>query len=133
MLRSPGVPACLYGTPMSVTVVRGGLAESRHEVHVAVVAQDGTLVASAGDPDRPTTLRSAAKAVQAQPLLDAGVPDDAGADIHAETVRRGFRLAGVDPELLRNCTGDLETRLRHNCSGNHLNFLALSAARRWPL
>ena len=133
---------------MSVTVVRGGLAESRHEVHVAVVAQDGTLVASAGDPDRPTTLRSAAKAVQAQPLLDAGVPDDAGwddailavccashagADIHAETVRRGFRLAGVDPELLRNCTGDLETRLRHNCSGNHLNFLALSAAKGWPL
>jgi L-asparaginase len=133
---------------MSVTVMRGGLAESRHQVHVAVVRPDGTLVASAGDPDRPTTLRSAAKAVQAQPLLDAGVPDDAGwddailavccashagQDIHAETVRRGFRLAGVDPEHLRNCSGDLETRLRHNCSGNHLNFLALSKAKGWPL
>jgi L-asparaginase II len=133
---------------MSVTVVRGGLAESRHQVHVAVVDRDGALVASSGDHDRPTTLRSAAKAVQAQPLLDAGVPeaagwDDAilavccashvGADIHAETVRRGFRLAGVDPEHLRNCTGDLDARLRHNCSGNHLNFLALSAAKGWPL
>jgi L-asparaginase len=131
---------------MSVSVMRGGLEESRHRVHVAVARPDGTLVARAGDPDRVTTLRSTAKPFQLQVAIEAGACerwDDqlvavccsshVGLDTHVEAVRRGFAAAGLEPELLRNAAGDVETRLRHDCSGNHLGFLAASAARGWPL
>lgn len=133
---------------MSVIAVRGGLEESRHQVHVAVAGADGVLVAWHGDPQRLTTLRSAAKPYQAQPLVASGALeafgiDDqtlavccashGGQDAHVAAVRRGFDAAGVDPERLRNTTGSVDDRLRHNCSGNHLGFLALSARRGWQL
>jgi L-asparaginase II len=131
---------------MSVSVMRGGLEESRHQVHVAVVDADGALVASAGDPDRLTTLRSTAKPFQLQPLVEAGGADGwddelvavccsshLGLDMHLPPLRRGFAAARLDPDLLRNSSGDVETRLRHDCSGNHLGFLALSKLRGWPL
>jgi L-asparaginase II len=53
--------------------------------------------------------------------------------MHVEAVRRGFGLAGLDPELLRNACGDVEQRLAHNCSGNHLGFLTISKLQGWPL
>jgi L-asparaginase II len=131
---------------MSVSVMRGGLEESRHQVHVAVARADGSLVAWAGDPERLTTLRSTAKPLQLQVAVDAGACegwDDelvavccsshVGLDEHMDAVRRGFASAGLDPALLRNSSGGVETRLRHDCSGNHLGFLAASAARGWPL
>jgi|tagenome__1003787_1003787.scaffolds.fasta_scaffold20935148_2 L-asparaginase len=131
---------------MSVSVMRGGLEESRHQVHVAVARPDGTLVAWAGDPERLTTMRSTAKPLQLQVAIDAGACegwDDelvavccsshVGLDEHVAAVRRGFEAAALDPELLRNSSGDVEARLRHDCSGNHLGFLAASAARGWPL
>jgi len=65
---------------MTVAVVRGGIVESRRQVHVAVCRPDGTLVASAGDPARLTTLRSAAKPFQAQPLVASGAFDAFGMD-----------------------------------------------------
>jgi L-asparaginase II len=133
---------------MSVTAVRGGLEESRHQVHVAVVGADGELVAWHGDPQRLTTLRSAAKPFQAEPLVASGALEAFGFDdetlavccashagtvAHVAAVRRGLDAAGVDAELLRNTTGSAEARLRHNCSGNHLAFLALSAHLGWRL
>jgi L-asparaginase II len=133
---------------MSVTAVRGGIEESRHLVHVAVARPDGQLVAWHGDASRLTTLRSAAKPFQAQPLVASGALEafgidqqtlavccasHAGNDEHVAAVRRGLAAAGVDPELLQNATGTVEQRLRHNCSGNHLAFLALSAHRGWDL
>ncbi|MDX6545389.1 MAG: hypothetical protein QOG02_1163 [Gaiellales bacterium] len=133
---------------MSVTAVRGGIEESRHLVHVAVARSDGELVAWHGDPHRLTTLRSAAKPFQAQPLVASGALETfgidqqtlavccashAGHDEQVAAVRRGLSAAGVDPGLLQNAVGTVEQRLRHNCSGNHLAFLALSAHRGWDL
>jgi len=133
---------------MTVTVVRGELEESRHSVHVAVVDRDGRLVAWHGDPNRLTTMRSAAKPFQAEPLvasgaLDAFAMDDEvlavccashhGLDMHAAAVRRGLGAAGLGPDVLRNATGPPEQRLRHNCSGNHLAFLAHAAHRGWDI
>jgi L-asparaginase II len=133
---------------MSVTVVRGGLEESRHQMHVAVAGADGELLAWHGDPQRLTTLRSAAKPFQAEPLVASGALEafgfdeetlavccasHAGTDAHVAAVRRGLDAAGVDAERLRNTTGSVERRLRHNCSGNHLVFLALSAHLGWRL
>ena len=133
---------------MSVEVMRGGLVESRHQVHVAVVNAAGDLTAATGDPQRPTILRSTAKPLQAVPLLEGGAFDAFGFDDrilavccashlgrpeHVEAVARGFALAGLDPALLRNTTGSVDQRLAHNCSGNHLAFLAASAHAGWPL
>ena len=133
---------------MTVTVVRGELEESRHGVHVAVVDRDGRLVAWHGDPHRLTTMRSGAKPFQAQPLVASGAVEalgldsetlavccasHAGRDEHVAAVRRGLEACGLGPEALRNSNGTPEERLRHNCSGNHLAFLALSVHRGWDL
>ena len=99
-----------------VEMVRGGLVESSHAVHAAVVDVRGGLVASAGDPDRPTHFRSAAKPIQALPLVEDGVVDDLGLTdeelavccashgaepAHLEAVRSILRRAGVGEEALR--------------------------------
>jgi L-asparaginase II len=61
-----------------VEVVRGGVVESRHRVHVAVRDVDGGAVASLGDPTVLTFHRSAAKPIQALPLVEEGVVDRFG-------------------------------------------------------
>jgi len=133
---------------MPVTVVRGGVPESRHQVHVAVADASGRVLAWHGDPDRPTTMRSSAKPLQADPLVQSGalealgIDDEtlavccashAGLDVHVAAVMRGLQAAGLTADALRNSSGSADDRLRHNCSGNHLAFLALSAYRGWDI
>jgi len=133
---------------MPVTVVRGGVPESSHQVHVAVCDASGQLLAWHGDPDRPTTMRSSAKPLQADPLVQSGaleafgIDDETlavccashgGLDVHVAAVQRGLEAAGLTADALRNSAGSAEDRLRHNCSGNHLAFLALSAHRGWAI
>jgi L-asparaginase II len=132
--------------PAVVTVTRNGLAESTHRVHVAVTRTDGSLVAGCGDVHRPTTMRSCAKPHQVEPLLASGGFDAIGLDdrvlavtcashmgqeIHVEAVQRGLEACGLTAEALDNCIGTPDERLRHNCSGNHLGFLAHSVHRGW--
>ena len=56
-----------------VEVVRGGAVESRHNVHVVVSDSRGAVVASVGDPTGLTYYRSAAKPIQALPLVEEGL------------------------------------------------------------
>src|SRR2546426_12825577 len=63
---------------MRVEQIRGGVVESSHTVHAAVVDREGRLVASAGDPDLITFWRSAAKPFQAVPLVEDGVVERFG-------------------------------------------------------
>ena len=60
------------GLPILARVLRGGRLESAHRGSVAVVDEDGRLVASCGNASMPIYLRSAAKPFQAMPLLAAG-------------------------------------------------------------
>ena len=137
---------CVTGHAL-VTVERDGVAESTHAVHVAVADADGRLVAACGDADRLTTMRSCAKPHQVEPLLASGgfdalgLDDEVlavacashmGQDIHVRAVERGLRACGLTADDLDNCTGTPQERLRHNCSGNHLGFLAHSVHRGWP-
>ncbi len=55
-----------------VAVTRGGRVESVHRGSVAVVSEDGRLLACAGDPRQPVWLRSSAKPFQLLPFLAAG-------------------------------------------------------------
>ena len=144
------VPAAL------VEVRRGPVVESRHRGHVAAVDGDGRLVASLGEPETVTYLRSSAKPFQAVPLLTGGAAErfrltegelaiacgsHSGEDLHVETVARLLEKIGLDEGLLKcgvhepfdrvtaerlRARGERPGILRNNCSGKHTGMLALS-------
>ena len=62
--------------PMMVEVTRGGIVESEHRVHVAIASHDGIEIQ--GDGERLTFPRSAAKLMQALPLVESGAAHRAG-------------------------------------------------------
>jgi L-asparaginase II len=124
-------------------VTRGDTVESVHSVH-AVAVQHGSLVAAAGNPALVTFIRSAAKPLQALPLVRAR--DDltsreiaiAAASHLAEpeqlsAVRALLEAAGAgEDDLECGAAGVPPSRLKHNCSGKHAGMLALCRARSWP-
>jgi L-asparaginase II len=126
---------------ISVAVERGGVVESRHRVH-AVRLEDGRVAESWGDPQLVTFMRSAAKPLQALPLVRAYdvLPDAEVAIACASHEATPEQLEAVKLLLARSWSSedDLEcgpvdgSRLRHNCSGKHAGMLAVCAARGWP-
>jgi L-asparaginase II len=139
-----------------VEVWRGPVVESRHRGHVAAVDGEGRLVASLGEPDTVTYLRSSAKPFQAVPLVTSGAADrfgltepelaiacgsHSGEDLHAETVAHLLEKLGLEERLLKcgvhdpydrataerlRARGESPGVLRNNCSGKHTGMLALS-------
>ena len=61
-----------------VQVTRGQYVESNHEIHVAVVNNEGRLLYAVGDPDRLTFPRSSMKPFQTVPLIESGAADAFG-------------------------------------------------------
>ena len=131
--------------PFRVAVRRGHFVECVHEVH-AVAVRDGEVIASAGDPSLVTSLRSAAKPLQALPLARAypHLGDDELAIAaashfatprHIEAVRRLLAATGGREEEL-DC-GRQEGRppepIYDNCSGKHAGMLATCRANGWPV
>ena len=148
--RSPPRP------PITVGVVRSKHAESTHAIHAVIARDDGSLVASHGDPQRQTFPRSAVKSIQALALLESGAADrfgftpaelalacssHAGTPLHVETARSMLDKAGLEPGSLE-CgahwpleeasaralarLGDEPCQLHNNCSGKHAGFLAVA-------
>jgi L-asparaginase II len=144
-----------------VEIVRGGVVESRHEVHVVVTRADGHIVAGTGDPTGLTYYRSAAKPIQALPLVEEGVADrfgftteelalccasHEGEAAHVAGARSILSKAGVGEDLLR-CgphlpfspvasravteSGGVALRIHNNCSGKHAGMLALAVGMGW--
>jgi L-asparaginase II len=139
-----------------VEIRRGPIVESRHRGHIAAVDGDGRVVASLGEPETVTFLRSSAKPFQAFPLLSSGAADrfgfsaseiaiacgsHSGEDIHAETVAAMLRKIGLDESFLKcgihdpfhratadrlRAAGEQPSILRNNCSGKHTGMLALA-------
>ena len=113
--------------------------ESRHLVH-AVVVRDGEVAQAWGDPDVVSFVRSAAKPLQALPLVPFELPDDEPAIACASHEALPEQLVAVRALLARAgaATEDLEcgaehgSKLRHNCSGKHAGFLFLARRRGWP-
>jgi L-asparaginase II len=131
--------------PLSVAVRRGEIVESTHRVH-AVAVQDGLVVESAGYPALLSSLRSAAKPIQAMPL--ARVRDDLtedelaiaaashfGTPVHVESVRALLTKTGGSEDEL-DCglqDGRPPEPIYHNCSGKHAGMIAVCRARGWPV
>jgi len=139
-----------------VRVVRSGLEESVHLGHVAVCDAAGRLVASVGDPNRPTFVRSCTKPVQASVSLtaigaDERLPDGLvailcashnGEPVHVRAVRAVLHRGGLTEDDLRTpparpSDAASARRVRnaapvfHNCSGKHAGMLLACARRGW--
>jgi L-asparaginase II len=144
-----------------VEVTRGAVVESRHRVHVAVVDADGTLRAFSGDPDLATFWRSAAKPVQALPVVDDGAFErfgltleelalicgsHSGTAAHVRVAESILEKIGLTAEALAcgphapfdaGARRALEeqglepVRLHNNCSGKHAGMMAVARARGW--
>jgi L-asparaginase II len=139
-----------------VEVRRGAIVESRHRGHVAAVDGEGQLVATLGEPETITYLRSSAKPFQAVPLVTSGAADrfgltetelavacgsHSGEDLHADVVARMLEKGGLDESFLKcgvhepysrataerlRARGESLGMLRNNCSGKHTGMLLLS-------
>ena len=127
------------GPPIVVEVLRGEVVEARHLAQ-AVAVKDGALVAAAGDPFLRTLLRSAAKPIQALPLVRAraDLSDVEIAIACASHLARPDQLSAVRSLLAKAPAGEDElecgaepTPVEHNCSGKHAGMLALCRAMRW--
>ncbi len=145
-----------------VVVRRGGLVESVHRVHAAVVDGSGRLTASVGDPDYSVFYRSAAKPFQAVPLVEDGIVERFGLTTeelalccashssepeHISGARSILEKASLTEEDLE-CgphlpfheksaydllrAGELPKPIHNNCSGKHAGMLALAKAHGWP-
>jgi L-asparaginase II len=144
-----------------IEVVRGTTVESRHRVHVAVVDAEGRLRGRAGEPDLVTFFRSAAKPLQALPIVEDGAYDRFGLTLeelalccgshsgeprHLRAAESILQKIGLDGEALA-CgphapfhaasrrelveSGLEPVRLHNNCSGKHAGMMAVARSHGW--
>jgi L-asparaginase II len=142
--------------PVLIEVVRGEVVESRHRGAVAVVDAEGSCILALGDVVRPVYPRSAIKALQALPLVEAGGPEllgladeelalacssHGGGPQHVAAAERMLARAGLDAGALE-CgahwplhhpsafalarSGLAPSQFHNNCSGKHAGFLCLA-------
>lgn len=135
-------------------VHRGGVVESTHLGHVAVVDHQGALLYAYGDPYRLTYARSAMKPIQALPIIETGAADHfhlgqadlalccashSGEERHRTRALSILQIAGQDETVLQCGThvprdeesyrqllksGQSLTPLYSNCSGKHAGMIA---------
>ncbi len=144
---TPGVPLA--------AAFRGGLIESVHFGHVAVVDPRGRVIQSRGNPGFPTFLRSCAKPLQALAVLETGAAQAFGfedrelaamcgslngQDFQVKVVRSILAKIGLDEEYLkcgpqrpshRPTAKELQRMgqpfgaIHNNCAGKHAAMLAV--------
>ncbi|NYV78644.1 asparaginase, partial [Streptomyces sp. UH6] len=140
-------------------VVRSGFVEGRHRGHLVLLAPDGSVEFSLGDPGAAVFPRSSNKPMQAAAILRAGLPlkgerlalaaaSHSGETFHRALVREmlaEFRLTEdqlqcpadlpMDPVEAEAylAAGGVRERVTMNCSGKHTAMLAVSALNGWPL
>src|SRR5271165_4316583 len=144
--------------PVIAEATRGDRVESAHRGAGAVVDASGTIAMAFGDIARPGYPRSAAKALQALPLIEGGAADSlglsdkeialacashSGDDDHVATAREMLAKAARDENALE-CgahwplgeaasralarSGAMPSALHNNCSGKHAGFVCLACA-----
>jgi L-asparaginase II len=146
--------------PTLVEVTRGGRVESFHRGVAVVVDTDGRVIFAAGDAESAIYPRSAAKPLQALPLVASGAAEQlgltdaeialacgshAGQPEHVSVAESMLRKAGRDASFLEcgvhwplgeaaarglAACGGLPTALHNNCSGKHAGFICLACQRR---
>ena len=145
-----------------VEVTRGRIVESIHYGAAAVVDSEGKLVASFGDPQAVSFIRSSGKPFQALPFIEMGGAEKfgfsnsevglicashSGTDQHRDAVEKLQAKIGItEADLLCGThtpfyqptveamilKGEKPTPNRHNCSGKHSGMLAHAKLRGIP-
>lgn len=134
---------------LDVQLLREGIVESTHVVHVVVCDNRGRNLSVAGNPEMGTFIRSALKPFQALAVTAAGALerfdlDDKDLAIMCgshqglmEQGRQAFHIlwkADIDPTALKCPIPEgKKSPLEHNCSGKHAGMLAVCQQRNWPL
>lgn len=129
--------------------MRGSICEARHTAFFAAMDDSGAIIDSAGDPGFVTSLRSAAKPLQAVPLttVSASTPLDLrdeelaiccashpGLPRHAALAASVLALSGYIPDdLVCGPGGEPPVPIRHGCSGNHACLLLIAHRLGAPL
>jgi L-asparaginase II len=143
-------------TPLA-HVVRSGFVESVHYGSVVVLAADGSVLTSVGDPTAPVYARSSNKPMQATGMVEAGLDlygdllalssaSHSGEPFHLDGVQRILAGAGLTVADLQNTpdrpidedertawilAGRAPSSLGQNCSGKHAAMLATCVAAGW--
>lgn len=134
---------------LKVQLLREGIVESIHSVHAVACDDRGRILASAGDAELGTFIRSALKPFQALSLTTTGTLDhfqltDKDLAIicsshhgNLEQIRQAFNVlwrCDVEPLALQCPTpAGKNTPLAHNCSGKHAGMLAVCKQHGWSL
>lgn len=144
-------------SPVLAEVVRSGFVEGHHRGSLVLLAADGTVEVSAGDPAAPVFPRSSNKPMQAAAVLRAGLdlPGEAlalatgshsGEPFHLDLARKmladhGFTEADLQtpPDLPLDpveaeaylAAGKVRERITMDCSGKHAAMLAACAVNGW--
>jgi L-asparaginase II len=144
-----------------VEVLRGGMIESAHRVHVAVAHAEQGLAASAGNPAHHSFVRSAIKMFQVLPFVENGgverfqltgeelalcTASHGGEPFHVASARAILAKAGLtdaalacgphlplhDPSAAAMvAAGQRPGRIHNNCSGKHAGMLAHCVQQQW--
>ncbi|MGC1310364.1 MAG: asparaginase [Phormidesmis sp.] len=136
-------------TLLEVQLLREGILESSHQVHAVACDDRGRVLASAGDAELGTFIRSALKPFQALAVTASGTLDhfhltDKDLAIicsshqgNLDQVRQAFNIlwrCDVEPLALQCPTPKKATTpLAHNCSGKHAGMLAVCKHQGWSL
>lgn len=148
--------------PILAETIRGNWVENRHRGAYVVVDADGTIIASAGDIERPIFPRSAIKSMQALPIfgrqaeskfhhteeeLALACASHHGEDVHVATASAlltRIGLSAVDLECGAHAPTNAAARdalrasgaepspLHNNCSGKHSGMLSVALAMGVP-
>ncbi|MCX7923386.1 MAG: asparaginase [Clostridia bacterium] len=146
-----------------VEVTRGKVVESVHRGDVVVINTDGQILFYAGDPEKFTYMRSAAKPLQAITALEVGsverynldlreialmVASHSGEKEHISNLRNAMEKIGIEEKVLECgiheptnreaakeliAAGKNPTKLHCNCSGKHIGLIAASEAKGFPI
>ncbi|OKJ01463.1 asparaginase [Streptomyces sp. CB01249] len=157
--RTPAISDPAPGLPVLAEVVRSGFTEGHHRGSLVVLAADGSVELSLGDPMAPVFPRSSSKPMQAAAVLRAGLDlagerlalaaaSHSGEDFHLDLVRKMLTEHGLSPEDLQTppdlpldaveaeaylAAGRVRERITMNCSGKHAAMLAVCARNGWDM
>ncbi|GHB67320.1 asparaginase [Streptomyces xanthochromogenes] len=143
--------------PVLAEVVRSGFVEGHHRGSLVVLAADGSVEFSLGDPAAPVFPRSSNKPMQAAAVLRAGLDlsgerlaiaaaSHSGEGFHLDLVRKMLAEHGLTTDDLQTppdlpldpaeaetylAAGQVRERLTMNCSGKHAAMLAACRLNGW--
>ncbi|MFJ8395064.1 asparaginase [Streptomyces sp. NPDC094144] len=155
--RSDAISGPVPAPPVLAEIVRSGFIEGHHRGSLVVLAADGSVELTLGDPAAPVFPRSSNKPMQAAAVLRAGLDlsgerlalaaaSHSGEGFHLALVAEMLAEHGLSPDDLQTppdlpldpveaeaylAAGRVRERITMNCSGKHAAMLAVCRRNGW--